>query len=100
MNKICKVFYKFTRKKIMTPDAQAKIKKLRKPFVNKDCIGCGACAAISSAVFEMNDEMVSTVRQLPDYEGMGVDDAIAGCPVNAISWVDSAPEEKKIEVKK
>lgn len=35
----------------------------------------------------------SDVRELPDYEGMDVDDAIMACPVNAISWQE-VPEAK------
>jgi ferredoxin len=34
-----------------------KIKKEDKnPFVNDNCIGCSACVAICSDVFELNDE--------------------------------------------
>lgn len=58
------------------------------PDVNETCIGCSACVAISSEVFELNDEGVSEVIALDDYEGKDVDDAIAACPVDAISWVD------------
>jgi ferredoxin len=28
----------------------------KKAFVNDDCIGCSACVAICSEVFELNDE--------------------------------------------
>lgn len=59
---------------------------LRKPHVNSTCIGCSACTAISWDVFELNDAGLSCVRSLSSYEGMDVDDSIAACPVNAISW--------------
>jgi ferredoxin len=59
---------------------------LRKPHVNESCIGCGACVAISGEVFEMNEDGVSIVRPCSSYEGLDVDDAIAACPVSAISW--------------
>jgi len=63
------------------------LKKIRKPHVNESCIGCCACAAISGEVFEMSmDTGLSTVRTLESYEGKNVDDAIAACPVRAISW--------------
>ncbi|MDD5376969.1 MAG: ferredoxin [Candidatus Gracilibacteria bacterium] len=58
----------------------------RKPIVSNACIGCGACVAISGDVFELNDDGISIVLELPDYEGKDVDDSIIACPVNAISW--------------
>ena len=74
----------------MTPIDPKKLetlKNLRKPHVNESCIGCCACAAISGEVFEMDmDTGLSVVRPLDSYEGKGVDDAIAACPVRAISW--------------
>lgn len=63
------------------------LKNLRKPQVNSSCIGCCACAAISGDVFEMDmDTGLSTVKNLDSYEWKSVDDAIAACPVRAISW--------------
>ena len=59
---------------------------LRKPHVNSTCIGCSACTAISGNVFELDDEGLSRVRKCESYEGQDVDDSIAACPVNAISW--------------
>lgn len=58
----------------------------RKPHVNSTCIGCSACTAISGEVFTLDDQWLSCVRELPDYQGHDVDDAISACPVNAISW--------------
>lgn len=58
------------------------------PYVNETCIGCSACVAISGEVFELNDEGKSEVVALENYEGKDVDDAIAACPVDAISWRD------------
>ena len=62
------------------------LKKLRKPHVNSTCIGCSACTAISGDVFELNDDGLSCVKKRDNYEWMDVDDSIAACPVNAISW--------------
>ena len=59
---------------------------LRKPHVNSTCIGCSACVAISGNVFELDDEWLSRVLKTETYEWHDVDDAIAACPVNAISW--------------
>lgn len=58
----------------------------RKPFVNNDCIGCGACVAIASEVFEFGSELPVTVIKLENYENKWVDDAIWACPRDAISW--------------
>ncbi len=59
---------------------------LRKPHVNSTCIGCSACTAISGNVFELDDEGLSRVKKCDTYEWHDVDDSIAACPVNAISW--------------
>ena len=46
------------------------------------CIGCGACAAICSEVFEIDDgkAKVKTQKNIPC-----VKEAIDSCPVDAIS---------------
>lgn len=72
---------------------EQQVKKLRDagvsvPDVNETCIGCSACVAISPDVFELNDEGLSEVVERESYEGCDVDDAIAACPVDAISWVE------------
>lgn len=77
----------------MTIISEEKAKKLREadiavPYVNETCIGCSACVAISPDVFELNDEGLSEVVEKEDYQGCDVDDAIAACPVDAISWRD------------
>lgn len=59
---------------------------LRKPHVNSTCIGCSACTAISGNVFELDDDGLSRVKKCESYEWQDVDDSIAACPVNAISW--------------
>ena len=59
---------------------------LRKPHVNSTCIGCSVCTTISSDVFELNDNGLSCVKSTDNYEWKDVDDSIAACPVNAISW--------------
>lgn len=58
----------------------------RFPDVNETCIGCSACVAISDEVFELDDEGKSVVKSCGSYEWLDVDDAIAACPVDAISW--------------
>ena len=59
---------------------------IRFPDVNETCIGCSACTAISGDVFELDDNGLSVVKNCASYEDMDVDDAIAACPVDAISW--------------
>ena len=68
---------------LLTPE---QIAKLRKPHVNSTCIGCSACTAISGTVFYLDDSGLSCVNKLDSYEWCDVDDSIAACPVNAISW--------------
>ena len=72
---------------------QEQAQKLREagvavPYVNETCIGCSACVAISGEVFELNDDGKSEVIARDDYQGLDVDDSIAACPVDAISWRD------------
>ena len=58
--------------------------------VNKDaCIGCGACAAICDAVFEINDEGLSEVKEdakekVKEEDKVSVKDAAESCPTGAI----------------
>ena len=75
---------------IISEDQVAELRKanVAVPDVNETCIGCSACVAISGDVFELNDEGKSEVVLLENYEWMDVDDAIAACPVDAISWVE------------
>ncbi len=61
----------------------------KKPHVNSTCIGCSACTAISGSVFELDSNGLSCVVELPNYEWHDVDDSIAACPVNAISWQEA-----------
>ena len=73
--------------------SEEQAKKLREawvqvPHVNETCIGCSACVAISPDVFELNDEGKSEVVARDNYEWLDVDDSIAACPVDAISWRD------------
>lgn len=73
--------------------SEEQVQKLREawvavPNVNETCIGCSACVAISPDVFELNDEGLSEVIERDNYDGCDVDDSIAACPVDAISWVD------------
>lgn len=55
--------------------------------VNRDnCIGCGACAAICSEVFEIDDEGISVAKEeeVTEEDKQAVQDAIDSCPTGAI----------------
>lgn len=55
--------------------------------VNKDaCIGCGACAAICDAVFELDNEGLSVAKkeEVKEDEKQAVRDSADSCPTGAI----------------
>ncbi len=55
--------------------------------VNKDqCIGCGACAALASNVFEIDDTGLSSVivDEVAEEDVESAKDAIDSCPTSAI----------------
>ena len=59
-----------------------------KPTVNREtCIGCGACEALCEKVFKLDADGKAAVIPLENYDELKdcVDDAVRGCPVNAIS---------------
>ena len=62
---------------------------IKKPHVNSTCIGCSSCAVIAGDVFRMDDEWLSRVNDGVEYSEDEVNDAIAACPVNAISWQET-----------
>ena len=58
--------------------------------VDKDkCIGCGACQAICSEVFEIDDDGLATVISDEISEEIKEDaiDAMEGCPTEAIEEI-------------
>lgn len=57
----------------------------KKVVVNENCIGCWACAAICSEVFDLNDEWMAFIKEDADLSDSDcIDDAISACPVEAI----------------
>lgn len=54
--------------------------------VNKDlCIGCGACTAIASDVFVLDDDgLAKAIVEVVPKEEDNVQDAIESCPTSAI----------------
>ena len=45
-------------------------------------------------MFEFDDDGLSCVKSLANYENRDVDDSIAACPVNAISWQEADTDGK------
>lgn len=65
--------------------------------VNQEaCIGCGACQAIASDVFEINDEGLSEVKveEVSDELRDATIEAINSCPTEAIFEVKDEVEEE------
>lgn len=64
---------------------------MKKIIVDKDkCIGCGACVGCVPDVFEFSDEGFATVKnsdfdKLSDDSKELVENAVSGCPTEAIS---------------
>ncbi|MGI6297605.1 MAG: ferredoxin [Saccharofermentanales bacterium] len=62
-----------------------------KAIVDRDtCIGCGLCAEICPAVFEMDDEELACVivDVIPEEEEANAQEAADSCPVAAITIED------------
>ncbi len=73
---------------ILTDEQREKLRKawIKAPHVNETCIGCSACVAIAGEAFDLNDEGKSEVIECNSYNEEDIDNAIAACPVDAISW--------------
>ena len=62
---------------------------MKKLNVNTDaCIGCGACVAVDSVHFDFNEDGLSEVISNENITTEEVQNAIAACPTNAISYVE------------
>jgi ferredoxin len=59
----------------------------KKVIVDKDlCIGCGACTGICPDIFAIEDDgKAGAVGELTDANAASADEAVAGCPVGAIT---------------
>ena len=49
------------------------------------CIGCGACEQTAGEYFKMVDELSAVIKEYDEKDADIVEDAINGCPVQAIS---------------
>lgn len=68
---------------------------------NETCIGCGACTAVCSEVFEFDEEgYAKVIENKENFESLEeeikeeVVDAVEGCPVSAIS-IEEVTENKE-----
>lgn len=58
---------------------------MKKVKINENCIGCGACTAIAPGFFELNEEGYAKAKQEEIKEITNdIEEAIEGCPTNAI----------------
>lgn len=63
---------------------------MKRAYVNPDlCIGCGLCVGTVPEVFRLNEEGISEAyAETPDGMWDKVNEAVASCPVGAISIID------------
>lgn len=60
---------------------------MKEPVVDKEaCQGHAVCVGIAPEVFELDDDGLSTVKDPEGADESTIQQAIDGCPVNAISW--------------
>ncbi len=65
----------------------------RIPQVDEDkCIGCGLCVSTCPNVFELDNNGKSIVIDASGCDKCDCQNAIDGCPADAISWIE---EEEK-----
>lgn len=59
------------------------------PFVDDNCIGCGACVAICGDVFDLDDEWKAFAKKgMNTCNSEWIDDARGSCPVDSIHYKD------------
>lgn len=62
---------------------------MKKPVVDKEtCQGHMVCVGIAPDIFEIEDDGKSSVKDSEGADESTIQEAIDGCPVGAISWVD------------
>lgn len=60
---------------------------MKKPVVDRDaCTGAAVCVAVAEDVFELDSEGLSTVKDPEGADEETIQQAIDGCPEDAISW--------------
>ena len=69
------------------------MKKLVVDSIN--CIGCGACVGIDPKHFDFDDSGLSNVISQEDLNDENINEAIAACPVSAISLVKDQNDDQE-----
>ncbi len=60
---------------------------MKEPVVDKDiCQGHAVCVGLAPEVFELDDDGKSEVKDPEGADESTIQQAIDGCPVDAISW--------------
>ncbi|MFP4474722.1 MAG: ferredoxin [Desulfatibacillaceae bacterium] len=61
---------------------------MKRPVVDQqECVDCGSCTELCPDIFVRNDDMeVVQAVEMDEYPEDCVDEAIATCPVECISW--------------
>jgi ferredoxin len=63
---------------------------MKVPIVDKDtCTGCGACTDLCPEVFELGTDDIAKVTNPQGAAEDKIQEAIDGCPVEAISWKEA-----------
>jgi len=61
----------------------------KKPVVDREiCTSCGLCNELAPNTFELDDEEIAYVKDPAGDSEEDIQEAIDGCPVEAISWED------------
>jgi ferredoxin len=63
------------------------------------CIGCGACVGVDDKHFAFNDQGLSKAINQENLDSVELNEAIAGCPVGAISIVEAEADNSKTSEK-
>ena len=73
---------------LLTDDQREKLKQswVRAPIVDETCIWCWSCVAICWNAYDLDDDWMSIVQELDNYEWIWIEDTILVCPTNSIKW--------------
>lgn len=60
---------------------------MKKLVIDRDlCTGAAVCVSIAPEVFELDDENKAIIKDPEEAEESAIQQAIDGCPEDAISW--------------